>query len=140
MVRLNISVEIHLQKENRRTALIYVILKLQYFSLRKQWLLIAPNCRVSISRNFPAVPRSEETKRLYSQSTELPSKTFVDAEYFDCRLQVSLPAEPADSCGVLYIEDSERSLTLPPLTSQSLEHQSNEVLEVPSLTSATSSR
>ena len=71
------------------------------------------------------------------------SKTFVDAEYFDrlnCRLQVSLPAEPADSCGVLYIEDSERSLTLPPLTSQSLENQSNEVLEVPSLTSATPSR
>lgn len=66
MVRLNISVEIHLQKENRRIALIYVILKLQYFSLRKQWLLIAPNRRVSVSRNVPAVPRSEETKRLYS--------------------------------------------------------------------------
>ena len=66
MVRLNISVEIHLQKENRRTALIYVILKLQYFSLRKQWFLIAPYSRVSISRNVPAMPRSEETKRLYS--------------------------------------------------------------------------
>lgn len=62
MVRLNIAVEIHLQKENRHIALIYLILKLQYCSLRKQWLLIAPNSRVSISRNVQAVPGSEEDK------------------------------------------------------------------------------
>lgn len=59
MVRLNISVEIHPQKENRRIALIYVILKLQYCSLRKQWLLIALNRRVSISRNGAQERRDE---------------------------------------------------------------------------------